>query len=241
MWRYNIRVHPLSRDMATLEEENNQLKSVVNSLHQQNFELVHENQGLREQNILLNAREILPENSLLREEIKAQNAYLTALKEEIKTQNGFLTVLKEVEALSRDEIASLKVSLQLYKVKLERSAKRHFRAQSEKADLNAHIFQLQKSLESLQDANSSKTVELHKLKKLANELKEYFTCSITQELMTEPCVLSSGHLYQRDDIIRWLWRSQTCPNSRMQVRQMDFNPQINPTLRSVCAIVAQMH
>jgi hypothetical protein len=68
--------------------------------------------------------------------------------------------------------------------------------------------------------NHLKTLELHRLKQCTNELKEYFTCTISQQ--PKPYMLSAGQIYEDACIMQWLRRRDTCPNTGMQVKAWDY-------------------
>jgi len=39
---------------------------------------------------------------------------------------------------------------------------------------------------------------------------EAFVCPITQDLMADPVVTADGHTYEREAILRWLHKQQSC-------------------------------
>jgi regulator of replication initiation timing len=106
--------------------------------------------------------------------------------------------------------------------------------------LQRRIFQLVDEIVALQDANHLKSMEIDRLKKCTGELREHLTCSISQELMTQPCVLSTGQVYEHGCIMEWLRQGRTCPNTSTRVMNHDYFPPASATLRNVCAIVARM-
>jgi 2-succinyl-5-enolpyruvyl-6-hydroxy-3-cyclohexene-1-carboxylate synthase len=105
-------------------------------------------------------------------------------------------------------------------------------------DQEAHIFQLEASIASLQDANDSKNVKLSQLRRSVHQLRDILTCSISREPMTSPCILSTGQVYEHEYISQWLARANTCPNTNVEVH--DYVLQPNAILRNVCAIIAGM-
>ena len=113
---------------------------------------------------------------------------------------------------------------------------------SEVPDLRERIFQLESGIEAVQEANHLKTLEINTLKKNVEKIKECFTCSISQDLMQEPRVLSTGHMYNQTHISEWLRRSAShkCPNTNGLVQWHDYPPVKCPALNEVAAILAQM-
>jgi hypothetical protein len=106
--------------------------------------------------------------------------------------------------------------------------------------LRRRIFQLVDGIVAMQDENHLKSMEIDRLKKCTGELREHLTCSISMELMTHPCVLSTGQVYEHGCIMEWLSQGRTCPNTRIRVMNHDYFPPASATLRNVCAIVARM-
>jgi hypothetical protein len=106
-------------------------------------------------------------------------------------------------------------------------------------DQEEHLFQLGESIVSLQDANHQKDVRLAQLRRSVYELRDILTCSISREPIVEPCILSTGQLYEYADITHWLTRANTCPNTNAQVLPHTLL-QPNAVLRNVCAIIAGM-
>jgi hypothetical protein len=108
------------------------------------------------------------------------------------------------------------------------------------SDTQQRIEQLESGMVALQEANHLKEMQILKLRQEVNSMKEVFTCSISQDLMRSPCVLSSGQLYNRDHIVQWLRRSDRCPNTQRPLEFHDNFPPICIALEEVCAILARM-
>jgi predicted RNase H-like nuclease (RuvC/YqgF family) len=228
MSRY--RVYPLS-----LSDDNAQLRVALDKL-------VQENAALKEQNTFLKSSESVLEFQALSMDNKKH-----------------IEMLEDVRGLLRDKVGRMQDKIQMYQAKIQAVRKE---SKETEEDLKAHIFQLQGTIESLQDANSLKVGQLQRLKGtmeslqdandltagqlqrlegFAAEIKDLLTCSITTELMKDPCILSTGHMFERGHIIRWIDTNGTCPLTRVAVGFRDFYPFSNiPALRDVCRIVAQM-
>ena len=86
----------------------------------------------------------------------------------------------------------------------------------------------------------TQTLELHRLKQCTDELKGYFTCSISADLMTQPYVLSTGQMYEAACIRQWLTQRNTCPNTGIQLKAWDHVAPVSVILRNVCAVVARI-
>ena len=125
------------------------------------------------------------------------------------------------------------------------------------------IEQLESGIVALQEANHFKEMQILRLRQevgaakasvsvlrqeaeatsaSVNRMKEHLTCSISQDLMQVPCLLSTGQLYNRDSVLEWLWRSRSnrCPNTQSQIRLHDNSPPVCIALNEVCAILARM-
>ena len=184
-------------------------------------------------------------NKFLREEIaalKLKNEKLTELTpnpvvqslcekvaEKVLETNEYVRLLQAREEKSRillDSLKNLRDALNLVK--------------QNEGVLQRRIFQLVDEIVALQDANHLKSMEIDRLKKCTEELREHLTCSISQELMTQPCVLSTGQVYEYGCIMQWLTRGDKCPNTSTRVMNHDYFPPASATLRNVCVVVARM-
>src|SRR3990167_3976284 len=58
-----------------------------------------------------------------------------------------------------------------------------------------------------------------------------YLCPITQELMTDPVVITSGHTYERTAIETWLQDHDTCPLTKTKLRHKTVTP--NHTLKKL--------
>jgi DNA repair exonuclease SbcCD ATPase subunit len=237
MWRFNIRVHPLS-----LAEDNLQLRLALDDLHAQICSLVLENNRLNEQNIFLKSSDSVLEFQTLHMENKEH-----------------IAKLEDVRGLLRDKVGRMQDKLEMYRARIQT---KETESKEREGDLKNHIFKLQGMIESLQDANNLKAGQLHqlggkmeslqdannlkagqlqRLEGFAKEIKELLTCSITTEVMKEPCILSTGHMFERESISKWVRENGTCPHTRNVIGFRDFNPYASiPALRNVCRIVAEM-
>ncbi len=123
-----------------------------------------------------------------------------------------------------------------------RTLHRRLQEQQQQHDLSEQVHQLRAGMEELQKANHSKATELCRIKRDIARIKEHLTCSITQDIMQTPCILSTGQMYNRSSIVDWLRRSDDhrCPNTNRGVQWFDHAPAICPALSEVCAIVARM-
>ena len=180
-------------------------------------------------------------------------AYLRVENARLAAENLFLAsqvVRLEDELTSRDEellfhsewIEKLRRLLEKntvwYRKKLEEIRKSS--RTPPPSDTQQRIEQLESGMVALQEANHLKEMQILKLRQEVNSLKEFFTCSISQDLMQSPCVLSSGQLYDRDHIVEWLRRSDRCPNTKRPLDLHDISPPICFALEEVCAILARM-
>jgi hypothetical protein len=181
-----------------------------------------------------------------RNEMLAPNPVVRSLCEKVVEM-----ALETKEYLRLSQVQEKKSKLLLRRVAKLRNCMRAFQVREE--ELNERIFQLEGGIATLQQANHLKTLELHRLKQCKNELREYFTCSISQDLMTQPYVLSTGQVYEHACIMPWLNQSSTCPNTGMQLRAWGTCPNtgiklrawdhvapVSIVLRNVCAVIAQM-
>ena len=50
-----------------------------------------------------------------------------------------------------------------------------------------------------------------KLEKRKKDNDEIFICPITQTVIKEPAATPYGHLYEHDEILKWVRKSGTCP------------------------------
>ena len=107
-------------------------------------------------------------------------------------------------------------------------------------ELQQRIVQLEGGIVTLQEANHLKSLEVHRLKQCAHELREHLTCSISHEPMIQPCVLSTGQVYEHGCIMQWLRQGDICPNTGTRVMNHDYITPTSATLRNVCAVVARM-
>ena len=126
---------------------------------------------------------------------------------------------------------------------LEKNTVRHRKKLKEiqkSSDTQQRIEQLESGMVALQEANHLKEMQILKLRQEVNSMKQFFTCSISQDLMQSPCVLSSGQLYNHDHIVEWLRRSDRCPNTKRPLDLHDISPPICFALEEVCAILARM-
>ena len=126
---------------------------------------------------------------------------------------------------------------------LEKNTVRHRKKLKEiqkSSDTQQRIEQLESGMVALQEANHLKEMQILKLRQEVNSMKQFFTCSVSQDLMQSPCVLSSGQLYNSDHIVEWLRRSDRCPNTKRPLDLHDISPPICIALEEVCAILARM-
>ncbi len=74
------------------------------------------------------------------------------------------------------------------------------------------IEQLENGIVALQEANHFKEMQILRLRQ---EVEAAKASVILQDLMRNPCLLSTGQLYNRDSVLEWLWRSRSnrCPNT----------------------------
>lgn len=54
-------------------------------------------------------------------------------------------------------------------------------------------------------------------------LKDLITCPITQEIMEEPVMLSDGHTYEKESILRWLQNHSTSPMTNLPLAHKNWN------------------
>jgi pyruvate/oxaloacetate carboxyltransferase len=150
----------------------------------------------------------------------------------------------EDEVASRDEDLRFHSEwIETLRRLLEKNTERYRKRLQEirkSSDTQQRIEQLESGMVALQEANHLKEMQILKLRQEVNSMKEVFTCSISQELMRSPCVLSSGQLYNRDHIVQWLRRSDQCPNTRVPVEFHDNFPPTCIALKEVCAILARI-
>jgi predicted RNase H-like nuclease (RuvC/YqgF family) len=168
-------------------------------------------------------------------------AYLRAENARLAAEN--LRLASRVEKLE-DKVASRDEDLRFHsgwietlRRLLEKNTERH---REKSSDTQQRIEQLESGMVALQEANHLKEMQILKLRQEVNSMKEVFTCSISQDLMRSPCVLSSGQLYNRDHIVQWLRRSDQCPNTRVPVEFHDNFPPTCIALKEVCAILARI-
>ena len=203
--------------------------------------------SLREENASLFASiAVLQENNnLLREEIAAlrleneklaelaPNTVVRSLCEKVaemaQETKEYLRLLQAREENSRVLSESLKTLCETVC-----SVKKY------EEELEQRIVQLEGGIVTLQEANHLKSLEVHRLKQCAHELREHLTCSISHEPMIQPCVLSTGQVYEHGCIMQWLRQGNTCPNTGTRVMNHDYITPTSATLRNVCAVVARM-
>lgn len=69
-------------------------------------------------------------------------------------------------------------------------------------------------------------VEDHELEfKDGKELMESFICPISQTLIKEPVSTKYGHLYEKEEIERWVKKYNTCPMTSKSLTMEDLHPQ----------------
>lgn len=64
------------------------------------------------------------------------------------------------------------------------------------------------------------------MKKVRDALEVYFICPITQEVSKNPRITKCGHIFEREEIYKWLARPgvTTCPFCRQNLKQSEvFN------------------
>jgi hypothetical protein len=165
-------------------------------------------------------------------------AYLRAENARLAAEN--LRLASRVEKLE-DKVASRDEDLRFHSGWIDTLRRLLEKNRIQKSsDTQQRIEQLESGMVALQEANHLKEMQILKLRQEVNSMKEVFTCSISQELMRSPCVLSSGQLYNRDHIVQWLRRSDQCPNTRVPVEFHDNFPPTCIALKEVCAILARI-
>ena len=58
-----------------------------------------------------------------------------------------------------------------------------------------------------------------------NDLRESFTCPITGKLIVEPMSTIYGHMYEKDEIEKWVKLSGRCPVTKQPLTMDDLIPQ----------------
>lgn len=57
-------------------------------------------------------------------------------------------------------------------------------------------------------------------------------CSITQHIMIDPVVTSTGFTFERDAIVRWVNQKGTCPRSKKKMDVINISP--SHSIRGMC-------
>jgi hypothetical protein len=164
-------------------------------------------------------------------------------KEELKEQI-YQQFLKHVNDLQSEKVHMQQVFNQReaeFVVRVnQREAEFVDKVNRNEAERIQRIHQLESGIVAVQEANHLKTLELHRLKQCTDELKGYFTCSISSSPITQPYILSTGQIYEADCIRQWLTLKGTCPNTGQQVMNRDYVAPVSIILRNVCAVVARI-
>jgi hypothetical protein len=164
-------------------------------------------------------------------------------KEELKEQI-YQQFLKHVNDLQSEKVHMQQVFNQReaeFVVRVnQREAEFVDKVNRNEAERIQRIHQLESGIVAVQEANHLKTLELHRLKQCTDELKGYFTCTISSDPITQPYMLSTGQIYEADCIRQWLTLKGTCPNTGLEVMNRDYVAPVSIILRNVCAVVARI-
>lgn len=61
---------------------------------------------------------------------------------------------------------------------------------------------------------------------VSSNLSDIFTCPLSYEILIDPVSDHCGHTFERQYIVAWLGRSQTCPLSKLPCQPGDLRPNL---------------
>ena len=93
---------------------------------------------------------------------------------------------------------------------------------------NDRNFSSQRSIRELCGLN----MRLEKSGRVLNQIEEQFSCSLTSEMFKDPVICNSGHTFEREEIMRWLQRSNKCPNTNIIINFLAPNYALRNAIES---------